>query len=73
MFFPGVGQLIRNKAGRMEFTFEAVLVEALELGLGPVSTETWGIPWHALLNSATFRMSIWPGSLLMLLGFRLHV
>lgn len=34
--FPGVGQLIRNKAGRIEFVFDAVLVEALELGLGPV-------------------------------------
>jgi hypothetical protein len=36
--FPNVGQLVRNRAGRIEFVFDRVLVEALELGLGPVST-----------------------------------
>jgi hypothetical protein len=33
-----VGQLVRNRAGRIEFVFDRALVEALELGLGPVST-----------------------------------
>lgn len=41
--FPGVGELVRNKAGRVEFVFEPQLVEALELGLGPVSVP----PLHA--------------------------
>ena len=38
--FPGVCHLLRNKAGRIEFVFDPVLVEALELGLGPVSADT---------------------------------
>jgi len=36
--FPGVGELVRNRAGRIEFVFEQQLVEALELGLAPVRT-----------------------------------
>lgn len=35
-----MGHLVRNKAGRIEFVFDPVLVEALELGLGPVSHHT---------------------------------
>jgi hypothetical protein len=35
--FPGVGELVRNRAGRIEFVFDQQLVEALELGLAPVS------------------------------------
>lgn len=35
--FPGVGELVRNRAGRIELVFEQQLVEALELGLAPVS------------------------------------
>jgi hypothetical protein len=35
--FPGVGELVRNRAGRIEFVFEQQLVDALELGLAPVS------------------------------------
>lgn len=38
--FPGVGELVRNRAGRIEFVFEQQLVEALELGLAPVSQHT---------------------------------
>lgn len=36
--FPGVGELVRNRAGRVEFVFEQQLVDALELGLAPVSS-----------------------------------
>jgi hypothetical protein len=35
--FSGVGQLVRNRAGRIEFVFDSGLVEALELGVRPVS------------------------------------
>lgn len=38
MSFPGVGELVRNRAGRVEFVFEQQLVDALELGLAPVSS-----------------------------------
>jgi hypothetical protein len=41
--FPSVGQLVRNKAGRIEFVFDRALVEALELGLGPVSSGSGGL------------------------------
>jgi len=34
--FPGVGQLLRNRAGRIDFEFDRQLVQALELGLPPV-------------------------------------
>jgi hypothetical protein len=37
---PGVGELVRNRAGRIEFVFEQQLVEALELGLAPVSSSS---------------------------------
>lgn len=39
--FPGIGELVRNRAGRIEFVFEQQLVEALELGLAPVSAMAW--------------------------------
>ena len=34
--FAGVGQLLRNRAGRIEFVFDPQLVEAMELGVRPV-------------------------------------
>jgi hypothetical protein len=34
--FPSIGQLLRNRAGRIEFVFEPLLVEELELGVEPV-------------------------------------
>eukprot|EP00878_Enallax_costatus_P034903 GHUV01038847.1.p1 GENE.GHUV01038847.1~~GHUV01038847.1.p1 ORF type:complete len:518 (+),score=146.20 GHUV01038847.1:771-2324(+) len=46
MHFPGVGHLIRNKAGRVEFVFDPVLVGALELGLGP-SQPCWSMGYEA--------------------------
>jgi hypothetical protein len=39
---PGVGELLRNRAGRIVFVFEQQLVDALELGLGPVSSVRCG-------------------------------
>ncbi|KAF8073053.1 hypothetical protein HT031_000714 [Scenedesmus sp. PABB004] len=44
--FPGVGQLVRNRAGRIEFLFEQQLVEALELGLGPTAPP-WSMGYDA--------------------------
>eukprot|EP00775_Hariotina_reticulata_P010373 gene10373-10531_t len=45
LFFPGVGQLVRNRAGRIEFVFDPVLVEALELGLGQ-ATPVWSMGYQ---------------------------
>ncbi|KAF6262503.1 hypothetical protein COO60DRAFT_1624922 [Scenedesmus sp. NREL 46B-D3] len=39
--FPSVGQLVRNRAGRIEFVFDAALVEAMELGLGPLAQQQY--------------------------------
>lgn len=50
--FPGVGELVRNRAGRIEFVFEQQLVDALELGLAPVSSRTDGHLADAVLNNA---------------------
>jgi hypothetical protein len=46
-----VGQLVRNKAGRIEFVFDRALVEALELGLGPVSSGSAGLVGLKQLSS----------------------
>ncbi|GBF98762.1 hypothetical protein Rsub_11168 [Raphidocelis subcapitata] len=35
--FPGVGVLQRNRAGRVEFSFDPALVQAMELGVPPES------------------------------------
>jgi hypothetical protein len=48
--FPGVGELARNRAGRIEFVFEQQLVDALELGLTPVSSRTAGYLTDAMLT-----------------------
>lgn len=51
--FPGVGQLLRNRAGRIEFVFEQQLVEALELGLAPVSSRSQG--WSSCVDAWCLR------------------
>jgi hypothetical protein len=35
--FPGVGELARNRAGRVDFNFDPQLVQAMELGVQAVS------------------------------------
>lgn len=54
-----MGQLVRNRAGRIEFVFDPVLVEALELGLGQV--------WAALAEDHS-SIDCAFGSWLLLLG-----
>ncbi|WIA29376.1 hypothetical protein OEZ86_011880 [Tetradesmus obliquus] len=54
--FPSVGQLVRNRAGRIEFVFDRALVEALELGLGP-GNPSWNVGYEvsgagAAMNTA---------------------